>query len=120
MFRRSRKKIIVSIMGSLILLFAVTLSVIMLASSREMRRQNTEMLERYVEQYSPDQQGRQEEPEPVPYGQSRVPGVRTRESRPAMKNGTSSFPRSIPSLLRRMERSLPSITVRERSTVKRN
>ena len=31
MFRRSRKKIIISIMGSLILLFAVTLSVIMLA-----------------------------------------------------------------------------------------
>ena len=82
MFRRSRKKIIVSIMGSLILLFAVTLSVIMLASSREMRRQNTEMLERYVEQYSPDQQGRQEEPEPVPYGQSEQGSGRPDQGKP--------------------------------------
>ena len=49
MFRRSRKKIIISIMGSLILLFAVTLSVIMLASYREVRMRNSKMLERYVE-----------------------------------------------------------------------
>ncbi len=43
-------------MASLILLFAVTLSVIMLASYHEIRRQSSEMLERYVELYSPDQQ----------------------------------------------------------------
>ena len=71
MFRRSRKKIIVSIMGSLILLFAVTLSVIMLASYREMRQQNTEMLERYVELYSFDEQpGRQDDPGLMPDGQN--------------------------------------------------
>ena len=56
MFSRSRKKIILSIMLSLILLFAVTLSVIMLASYREIRQRNAEMLERYVELYSLDQQ----------------------------------------------------------------
>ena len=39
-------------MVSLILLFAITLSVIMLASYREIRQQNAEMLERYVELYS--------------------------------------------------------------------
>ena len=63
MFNRSRKKIIVSIMGALILLFVITLSVIMLASYREMRRKSTEMLERHVELYSLD---RQPEPEKAP------------------------------------------------------
>ena len=67
MFSKSRNKIIVSIMGSLILLFAVTLSVIMLASYREMRQQNTKMLERYAELYSLEQQAdRQNEPEIIP------------------------------------------------------
>ena len=37
MFKRSRRKIIVSIMASLILLFIITLTVIMLASYRELR-----------------------------------------------------------------------------------
>ena len=54
MFNRSRRKIILSIMGSLILLFAVTLSVIMLASYHEIRQRNTEMLERFAERYSLD------------------------------------------------------------------
>ncbi len=56
MFSRSRKKIILSIMLSLILLFAVTLSVIMLASYREIQQKNSAMLERYVELYSLDQE----------------------------------------------------------------
>ena len=51
MFKRSRKKIILAIMGSLILLFAVTLSVILLASYREIRQENMAMLQRYVELY---------------------------------------------------------------------
>ncbi len=51
MFKRSRKKIILAIMGSLILLFAVTLSVILLASYREIRQENRAMLQRYVELY---------------------------------------------------------------------
>lgn len=50
-------------MLSLIFLFAVTLSVIMLASLREIRQQNSEMLERYVELYSLDLQP---EPDGVP------------------------------------------------------
>lgn len=52
MFSKSRKKIILSIMGSIIILFAVTLSVILLASFREIRQKNLDMLERYVEDYS--------------------------------------------------------------------
>lgn len=55
MFHQSRKKIILSIMGSLILLFAVTMAVIVLASFREVRHKNLEMLERYVEMYSLEQ-----------------------------------------------------------------
>ncbi len=51
MFKRSRRKIILAIMGSLVLLFAITLSVIMLASYREIRQENMAMLKRYVELY---------------------------------------------------------------------
>ena len=64
MFNRSRKKIILSIMGSLILLFAVTLAVILAASFRDVRQKNQHMLERYVEMYSPDR--RPQERTPVP------------------------------------------------------
>ena len=67
MFNSSRKKIILAIMLSLILLFAVTLSVIMLASYREIRQKNDEILERYVELYSLDQKpGGQYGPEQSP------------------------------------------------------
>ena len=55
MFRRSRKKIILSIMGPLILLFILTLTVIMLASYREIRQKNSAMLERYAQLYFPGQ-----------------------------------------------------------------
>ena len=59
MFKRSRTKIILAVMGSLILLFAITLSVIMLASYQEIRRQNMDMLKRYVElYYLGDEEGR--------------------------------------------------------------
>ena len=51
MFKRSRRKIILAIMGSLILLFAITLSVITLASYREIRQENMAMLKRHVELY---------------------------------------------------------------------
>ena len=67
MFKQSRKKIIVSIMGSLILLFVITLTVILFASFREVRQKNLDMLERYVEMYSPDQDpGNQVKPAPGP------------------------------------------------------
>ena len=51
MFKRTRKKIILAIMGALVLLFAITLSVIMLASYREIRQENMDMLKRHVELY---------------------------------------------------------------------
>lgn len=54
MFSKSRKKIILSIMSSIIILFSLTLSVILFASFREIRQKNLDMLERYVEDYSVD------------------------------------------------------------------
>ncbi len=64
MFHQSRKKIILSIMGSLILLFAVTMAVIVLASFRDVRHKNLEMLERYVQMYSLEQMiEREKQPE---------------------------------------------------------
>ena len=80
MFNRSRKKIILSIMGSLILLFVLTLSVIMLASYSEIRHRNEEMLERYAELYSYGQQADQPDgpvPEPKRDGREEpVPGIK--------------------------------------------
>ncbi len=61
-------------MLSLILLFTVTLSVIMLASYREVRKQNSEMLERYVELYSPDQQPGTGLPPDLDPGNQSLPG----------------------------------------------
>ena len=70
MFNRSRKKIILSIMGSLILLFVVTLSVILLASYQEIRQRDARMLERYVEIYRPKQvPDGQTDPGSLPDGQ---------------------------------------------------
>ena len=74
MFNRSRRKIILSIMGSLVLLFAVTLSVILLASYREIEQRNAGMLERYAEMYSAEEQSgkpgsrnfRQDDPDDFP------------------------------------------------------
>ena len=54
-------------MGSLILLFVITLSVIMFASFREIRHKNSEMLERYTDLYYLGQQPEErEEQEPGP------------------------------------------------------
>lgn len=51
-------------MGSLILLFVITLFVIMLASYREIRQNNADMLERYAELYVLENQpARQDEPD---------------------------------------------------------
>ncbi|SDW76079.1 His Kinase A (phospho-acceptor) domain-containing protein [Lachnospiraceae bacterium KHCPX20] len=79
MFSRSRKKIILSIMLSLILLFGVTLSVIMLASYHEIRQQSSEMLERYVEMYSLDQQSEPEKAPDVKPGNQELPGSGTKQ-----------------------------------------
>ena len=71
MFNRSRRKIILSIMGSLILLFTITLSVILYASYQEIRQENMDMLERHAELYylgkEPDSQDTAA-PEPQPDG----------------------------------------------------
>ena len=76
MFKSSRVKIILSIMGSLLILFAITLSVILLASYREIRRNNSEKLERYADLYlldsqsqdqaSPEQKSNQAPPDSKP------------------------------------------------------
>ena len=54
MFRRSRRKIVASIMGALILLFSVTLAVIVLSEYRKDRLQSEDMLDHYVMLYSPE------------------------------------------------------------------
>ena len=51
MFSRSRLKIILSIMGSLILLFTITLGVILFASYQEIRQENMELLKEHVGRY---------------------------------------------------------------------
>ena len=71
MFKRSRKKIIISIMGSLVLLFAVTLSVLLIANYREVRRNNQQMLARFVEMYQVDETMPEAEPDrPRPDGEN--------------------------------------------------
>ena len=88
MFRKTRGKIILSIMGSLILLFVVTLSVIMLASWREIRQSNTDMLERYAELYYLDKQADAPVPEP-PDGRAGPPrGKAPLEERPDYRLST--------------------------------
>lgn len=74
MFSRSRKKIILSIMLSLILLLATTLSVILLASYREIRHRDFEMLERYVEIYTLERQPGTETPPDFGPGNQSPPG----------------------------------------------
>lgn len=54
-------------MGSLVFLFALVLSMILLASYQDIYRKNTEMLDRYIELYSLDHQpGGKEKPEEGP------------------------------------------------------
>ena len=67
-------------MGSLVLLFVVTLSVILLASYREVRQKNLDVLERFVELYPPEQrqdrQDRPDNPEPWPMPADLPPDIR--------------------------------------------
>lgn len=55
MFKRSRRKIILSIMLPLFLLFVITLTVILLASWQEIERHNEDLLRRYIDMYTPEQ-----------------------------------------------------------------
>ena len=84
MFNRSQKKIILSIMLSLILLLAVTLSVIMLASYREIRQRDSKMLERYVETYDLDRRSGTEEPPEAGHKEHGVPEQRPDQGEPPM------------------------------------
>ena len=70
MFKSSRVKIILSIMGSLLILFAITLSVILLASYREIRNNNSEKLERYADLFLLNSQSQDQAP-PEPNSESK-------------------------------------------------
>ncbi len=61
MFKQSRKKIIISIMGSVILLFVLTMCVILYSSYRDLQRRNLELLNQHVMFYSLDQKTDPEE-----------------------------------------------------------
>ncbi|MBR6045706.1 MAG: GHKL domain-containing protein [Ruminococcus sp.] len=56
MFRRSRKRIVASVMLSLVLFLVITIGVIYTSSYLRIRNQNIEMLRRYVGLYSLDEQ----------------------------------------------------------------
>lgn len=74
MYKHSRKRITIAIMGSLILFFALLLGVILMASYQEISRKNNEMLDRYIEIYSLENQpGEDEGPSDIFKG-SEVPG----------------------------------------------
>ena len=76
MFKRSRNKIILSIMLSLILMLVLTLSVILLVNYHEIRQRDARMLRQYAEQYDQEQAGGGNTPAPAPFEQenpARVP-----------------------------------------------
>ena len=73
MFRKTRRKIIFTVVLSLLALLTVTLTTIYLSNRAAMRRTDEEMLETYVERYSIDGQAErpedQERPDSGPIGQ---------------------------------------------------
>ncbi len=95
MFKKTRRKIILSIMGALILLFAAALSVIMAASYREMQQKNADMLERYVDLYYLEQQSGDTEgkdPDAGPGQPSEDRGTDFRPAQPSPEDGTGTPP----------------------------
>jgi signal transduction histidine kinase len=95
MFKKTRRKIILSIMVALILLFGSTLSVIMVASYREIRQKNSDMLERYVDLYYLEQQseGSEEKDTDSVTGQSSENrGAGSRPEQPPPEDGSGSPP----------------------------
>lgn len=87
MFKSSRIKIIVSIMGSLLVLFAVTLGLILFASYRDINSGNSEMLERYSDLFRLDSQGEppQAPPEPISDGQQGPSGQKQKKDNPPLE-----------------------------------
>lgn len=61
MFRKTRNKIVFSIVGALLILFSVTLSVIYLSNLNSQRKTNLEALELYVQRYTLEKQPHSEE-----------------------------------------------------------
>jgi len=82
MFKKTRRKIILSIMVSLVFLFGATLSVIMAASYREIRQKNTDMLERYADLYYLEQQASDAEVQDAESASGQPPQERGPDSRP--------------------------------------
>ena len=97
MFKSSRIKIIVSIMGSLLVLFAITLGFILFASYREISKTNSEMLERYSVLFYLDSQNGQTAP-PEPRSEPKRDNPRLRSVR------TTGCPHSTPLLSPTRER----------------
>ena len=119
MFSRSRRKIILAIMGSLILLFAITLSVILFASFREVRQENMDMLKRHVELYYLEMPFRKRRRTPLTPRRPSLPRVNRRQAnRPWIKSRTISFPPSIRLPLGKMIPCLRWITGRRTYTAK--
>ena len=88
MFKSSRIKIILSIMGSLLVLFALTLGLILFASYRDIRSGNYDKLERYSDLFRPDFQNEQQappEPRPEPEGQTGQPGQKQKKDNPPLE-----------------------------------
>ena len=54
MFRKSRKRIVATVMAALIVFLIVTLGVIYGSSYYELKKQNAQMLQRYADAYFPE------------------------------------------------------------------
>lgn len=79
MFKKTRRRIILSIMGSLTSLFIITLSVILFASFRQMQRENMEKLERYSNMFLLENQKNAED---SPANEPPVPPVNNSKESP--------------------------------------
>ena len=75
-------------MGSLILLFVITLTLILLASFREVRQRNAEMLERYVEMYSLAQGSDSQTKPHTSFGRGQLSGDPPMDERPDYRLST--------------------------------
>lgn len=64
MFKKTKRKIVFAIVFSLLILMAVTLSVIYLSNRIALRRENEAMLEMYVERYTLDSDPAEPKPDP--------------------------------------------------------
>ena len=73
MFKKTKRKIVFAIVSSLLVLMTVTLSVIFLSNRIALRRENEEMLERYVSQYALDAQPEDAEKAKPSYKPDRKP-----------------------------------------------